>query len=48
MPAEKILSESQNDTGQVQRQVKLPFLKSVEISIKSIKVPDSSGHSSPP
>ncbi|MBW2440849.1 MAG: FtsX-like permease family protein [Deltaproteobacteria bacterium] len=38
MPAEKILSESQNDTGQVQRQVKLPFLKSVEISIKSIKV----------
>jgi ABC-type antimicrobial peptide transport system permease subunit len=38
MPAEKILSESQNDTGRVQRQVKLPFLKSVEISIKSIKV----------
>ena len=38
MPAGKILSESGNETGRVQRQVKLPFLKSVEISIKSIKV----------
>ena len=38
MPARKILSESEKETGRVQRQVKLPFLKSVEISIKSIKV----------
>jgi predicted lysophospholipase L1 biosynthesis ABC-type transport system permease subunit len=38
MPEGKILSESENETGRVQRQVKLPFLKSVEISIKSIKV----------
>ena len=38
MPARKILSESEKETGHVQRQVKLPFLKSVEISIKSIKV----------
>ena len=38
MPAGKILSEPENEIGRVQRQVKLPFLKSVEISIKSIKV----------
>ncbi|MEE4261044.1 MAG: FtsX-like permease family protein [Desulfobacteraceae bacterium] len=38
MPASKILSGSDSETGPVQRQVKLPFLKSVEISIKSIKV----------
>jgi len=38
MPARKILSESEREAGRVQRQVKLPFLKSVEISIKSIKV----------
>ena len=33
-----ILPESEKDTGQVQRQVRLPFMKSVEISLKSIKV----------
>ena len=33
-----ILPESKKETGQVQRQVRLPFIKSVEISIKSIKV----------
>ena len=33
-----ILSESEKDSIRVQRQVKLPFLKSLEISIKSIKV----------
>ena len=34
-----ILPESEKDTGPVQqRQVRLPFLKSVEISLKSIKV----------
>jgi hypothetical protein len=33
-----ILPESEKDSGQVQRQVRLPFLKSVEISLKSIKV----------
>jgi len=33
-----ILAESDKDSGHVQRQVKLPFLKSVEISLKSIKV----------
>lgn len=38
MSAKKILPESEKETGHVQRQVKLPFLKSVEISIKSIKV----------
>jgi len=38
MPAKEILSESDNSTGPVQRQVKLPFVKSLEISIKSIKV----------
>jgi putative ABC transport system permease protein len=38
MPERRILSESEKETGHVQRQVKLPFLKSVEISIKSIKV----------
>ncbi len=38
MPAKEILSESDNETGPVQRQVKLPFAKSLEISIKSIKV----------
>jgi hypothetical protein len=34
----QILAEAEKDTGRVERQVKLPFLKSVEISIKSIKV----------
>jgi predicted lysophospholipase L1 biosynthesis ABC-type transport system permease subunit len=38
MPVKDILSESDNATGPVQRQVKLPFVKSLEISIKSIKV----------
>jgi len=38
MSAKKNLPESEKETGHVQRQVKLPFLKSVEISIKSIKV----------
>ena len=33
-----ILPESEKDSGHVQRQVRLPFLKSVEISLKSIKV----------
>ena len=38
MPEGKILSESEKEAGLVERQVKLPFVKSVEISIKSIKV----------
>jgi predicted lysophospholipase L1 biosynthesis ABC-type transport system permease subunit len=38
MPAREILSEPENEIGRVQRQVKLPFVKSLEISIKSIKV----------
>jgi predicted lysophospholipase L1 biosynthesis ABC-type transport system permease subunit len=38
MSAKEILSKSDNETGPVQRQVKLPFGKSLEISIKSIKV----------
>jgi putative ABC transport system permease protein len=38
MSAREVLSESDKETGRVQRQVKLPYLKSVEISIKSIKV----------
>ena len=38
MPVKEILSESDNAAGPVQRQVKLPFVKSLEISIKSIKV----------
>jgi hypothetical protein len=33
-----VLPESEKDTGHVQRQVRLPFMKSVEISLKSIKV----------
>ena len=33
-----ILPESEKDSGHVQRQVRLPFMKSVEISLKSIKV----------
>jgi hypothetical protein len=33
-----ILPESEKYSGHVQRQVRLPFLKSVEISLKSIKV----------
>ncbi len=33
-----ILPESEIDTGHVQRQVRLPFIKSLEISLKSIKV----------
>lgn len=38
MPAKSNLSKSEKETGPVQRQGKLPFLKSVEIAIKSIKV----------
>ena len=38
MANKPILSESEKDSIRVQRQVKLPFLKSLEISIKSIKV----------
>jgi hypothetical protein len=33
-----ILPKSEKDSDQVQRQVRLPFMKSVEISLKSIKV----------
>ena len=33
-----ILPDSEKDTGHVERQVRLPFIKSVEISLKSIKV----------
>ena len=33
-----ILSEPEKETGHVQRQVRLPFIKSLEISLKSIKV----------
>jgi hypothetical protein len=33
-----VLSENKKDAGHMQRQVRLPFLKSVEISLKSIKV----------
>ena len=33
-----ILAKSERDSGPVQRQVRLPFMKSVEISLKSIKV----------
>jgi hypothetical protein len=33
-----ILSETTNGSSQIQRQVRLPFLKSLEISVKSIKV----------
>ncbi|MCP4291347.1 MAG: ABC transporter permease [bacterium] len=33
-----MLPESKKETSQVQRQVRLPFIKSVEISLKSIKV----------
>ncbi len=38
MGAKTIFTESESVSEQVQRQVKLPFLKSLEISIKSIKV----------
>ena len=38
MAIQPILPESEKDSGHVQRQVRLPFLKSVEISLKSIKV----------
>ena len=38
MAIQPILPESEKDSGQVQRQVRLPFMKSVEISLKSIKV----------
>ena len=38
MAERSIISESEKDSARVQRQVKLPFLKSVEISLKSIKV----------
>lgn len=38
MTQKTILSEMSNGTGRVQRQVVLPFLKSVEISFQSIKV----------
>ena len=38
MGARTILSESENESERVQRQVKLPFMKSLEIALKSIKV----------
>ncbi len=38
MAIQPILPEFKKDSGHVQRQVRLPFLKSVEISLKSIKV----------
>ena len=38
MAFQPILPESEKDSGHVERQVRLPFLKSVEISLKSIKV----------
>lgn len=38
MTQKTILSDTSNGTGAVQRQVVLPFLKSVEISFQSIKV----------
>ena len=38
MGARTILAESTSESEQVQRQVKLPFMKSLEISLKSIKV----------
>jgi hypothetical protein len=38
MAAKPILSESNKGSGPVQRQVVLPFMKSVEISLKSIRV----------
>ena len=38
MADRQILSQSEKDARQVQRQVRLPFMKSLEISIKSIKV----------
>ena len=38
MTNSSILSETTNGPGRVQRQVRLPFLKSVEIALKSIKV----------
>ena len=38
MAERPILTESENESERVQRQVKLPFMKSVEISLKSIKV----------
>jgi hypothetical protein len=38
MAEKQILTASGKDAGRVERQVKLPFLKSVEIAIKSIKV----------
>ena len=38
MGLKTILPESDNETERVQRQVKLPFIKSLEISLKSIKV----------
>lgn len=38
MADRQMLPESEKDPGHVQRQVRLPFLKSLEISLKSIKV----------
>lgn len=38
MAERPILTESENESERVQRQVKLPLMKSVEISLKSIKV----------
>jgi hypothetical protein len=38
MGAKTILSESKNESERVQRLVKLPFMKSLEISLKSIQV----------
>ena len=38
MGARTMLAESEIESSRVQRQVKLPFMKSLEISLKSIKV----------
>ena len=38
MDEKTIFSGSETESEQVQRQVKLPFMKSLEISLKSIKV----------
>ena len=38
MNEKAILDDITNGSGQIQRQVRLPFLKSLEISVKSIKV----------
>ena len=38
MGTRTILSGSETESERIQRQVKLPFMKSVEIALKSIKV----------